>query len=190
VVAYASFRERERSRPQHRSNINATVCSVLEPDIIRDLASLGVLNAFTLSPSHISHRRALRIRGAGHWNANRVIMRAMARRPASHYGVAPRERAPAQAPEERAVAHAPGGHPMAQAKMPVVGRAPKEQGVRKPPNPRKPRLVREVDGGRLNDLFAVFPDLPFPHRPAANFGRKRGVRSGRTAPRASGRRVR
>ena len=46
----------ERSRPQHRSNINATVCSVLEPDIIRDLASRGVMNASTLATPRIRNR--------------------------------------------------------------------------------------------------------------------------------------
>lgn len=79
---------------------------------------------------------------------------------------------------------------MAQARVPVVGRAPEEPGVGKPPNPRKPRLVRDVAGGRLNDLFAVFPDLPWPRRRAANFSGKRDLRSGRPVRRALGRRVR
>ena len=79
---------------------------------------------------------------------------------------------------------------MARARAPVIARAPKEHRVGKPPNPRTPRLVRDVDGGRLNDLFAFFPDLPWPRRPAANFSGKREVTTPRTAPRALRRRVR
>ena len=81
----------------------------------------------------------------------------MARRPASHYGVAPRERPPARPPEERAVAATPKGTRWRVARAPAIARAPKEHHVGKPPNPRTPRLVRDVDGGRLNDLFAFFP---------------------------------
>ncbi len=52
-----------------------------------------------------------------------------------------------------------------------TGRAPKEHAVGKPPNPRKPALVRDVDGGDLKDMFAIFPDIPRPPRP----GRQRKV---------------
>ena len=37
--------------------------------------------------------------------------------------------------------------------------------VSPPPNPRRPRLVRDVHGGELQDLFEVFPDLPWAPRP-------------------------
>ena len=43
---------------------------------------------------------------------------------------------------------------------------PKQRGVGAVPNPRRPRLVSAVDGGVLKDLFAIFPDLPRPARPA------------------------
>jgi hypothetical protein len=47
--------------------------------------------------------------------------------------------------------------------------APKERPVGKPPNPTKPQLVRDVDGGALKNMFDIFPDLPRPPRP----GRRR-----------------
>jgi hypothetical protein len=43
-------------------------------------------------------------------------------------------------------------------------RTPPLRRVAKPPNPRKPKLVR--DAVVLNDLFALFPDLPRPRKPA------------------------
>jgi hypothetical protein len=46
-------------------------------------------------------------------------------------------------------------------------RAPKERGIGAPPNPQKPKLVRDVHGNELLDLFDVFPDLPRPAHPAA-----------------------
>ena len=42
--------------------------------------------------------------------------------------------------------------------------APKVRPVGKPPNPRKPALVRDVGGGILKDMFQIFPDLPRPRR--------------------------
>lgn len=108
----------------------------------------------------------------------------MARRPTSRHGAPPPERPPAQAPGERAVARAPKGHPMAAARVPVVGRVPREHRAGQPSNPRRPRLVRDVDGGHVHDLFAVFPDLPWPRHAAGNFSRKRTIREQRTAPRA------
>jgi hypothetical protein len=38
--------------------------------------------------------------------------------------------------------------------------APRQRPSGKPPNPRKAKLVRDVHGGALKDLFEVFPDLP------------------------------
>jgi hypothetical protein len=46
-------------------------------------------------------------------------------------------------------------------------REPPARGVARVPNPRRPRLVRDVGGGPLQDLFAFFPDLPSPPRPVA-----------------------
>jgi hypothetical protein len=34
----------------------------------------------------------------------------------------------------------------------------------KVPNPKKPKLVRDVHGGTMGDLFQFFPDLPRPAR--------------------------
>lgn len=34
-----------------------------------------------------------------------------------------------------------------------------------PPNPRRPRLVRDTSGGYLGDLLKLFPDLPWAPRP-------------------------
>jgi hypothetical protein len=44
------------------------------------------------------------------------------------------------------------------------------------PNPKRPRLVRDVGGGYLKDLFAMFPDLPRPPRPRARLPFRRTVR--------------
>jgi hypothetical protein len=55
--------------------------------------------------------------------------------------------------------------------------APKTRPVGKPPNPRKPGLVRDVRGGVLKDLFEFFPDLPRPTRPGRR--RKARIRGGR-----------
>ena len=57
-----------------------------------------------------------------------------------------------------------GGPPKSRVKP-----APRERGVGKPPNPRKPTLVRDVAGGILKDMFQIFKDLP---RPRRTHGRK------------------
>ena len=57
-----------------------------------------------------------------------------------------------------------GGAPKSRMKQ-----APKVRPVGKPPNPRKPALVRDVKGGVLKDLFELFADLP---RPRRTHGRK------------------
>ena len=47
-----------------------------------------------------------------------------------------------------------------------VALPPPERPAGKPPNPRKPALVRDIGGNELRDLFALFPDLRRPPRPA------------------------
>jgi len=80
---------------------------------------------------------------------------------------------------------------MAQASVPHVRRPPKPHRVGAPPNPRRPKLVRVIDGGPLLDLFAIFPDLPWPRLPSGGVRRRRDIRTatGRTARRALTRRV-
>jgi hypothetical protein len=61
---------------------------------------------------------------------------------------------------------------MARARVPeptYVPKAdvPKERGIGRTPNPRKPKLVRDVHGNELKDMFALFPDLPRPPRRVA-----------------------
>ena len=73
------------------------------------------------------------------------MIETMPRKPMSTFGVPPRERGASRPPREHAVASPPPWH-----------------GVSPPPNPRRPRLVLDVDGGGLRDLFAMFPDLPRP----------------------------
>src|SRR5678816_2403694 len=68
-------------------------------------------------------------------------------------------------PPERGVPRTPHGNPLAQPRPPEpVAAAPPERGVAAPPNPRRPRVVREVHGNDLMDLFEFFPDLPRPAR--------------------------
>jgi hypothetical protein len=43
------------------------------------------------------------------------------------------------------------------------------------PHPRRPRVVRDVGGGGLMDLFAMFPDLPKLVRPAPRKSVRRRV---------------
>jgi hypothetical protein len=88
-------------------------------------------------------------------------------------GVLPAPRVPRRPPALRGTAVVPKGDPMAHAPTPHVSQPPKSRGVGALPNPRKPRLVRHVDGGGLKDLFAFFPDLPRPRRPAPRLRGKR-----------------
>lgn len=54
---------------------------------------------------------------------------------------------------------------------------PRQRAAGKVPNPRRPALVRDIDGNELRDLFALFPDLPRPVRPTARLPvRRRPVR--------------
>ena len=57
-----------------------------------------------------------------------------------------------------------------------VSHAPPERPAAKPPNPRKPRLVRDVNGRELKDLMQILPDLPRPARPPARGPVRRVVR--------------
>ena len=117
----------------------------------------------------------------------------MGRKPTSRYGVAPRERAPSKPPvQPRGVPRTPRGHPMAQASVPHVTRPPKPHVVGAPPHPRRPKLVRNTDGGPLQDLFAIFRDLPWPRPVSLNLRWNRDTKAatGRTARRALTRPVR
>jgi hypothetical protein len=80
-------------------------------------------------------------------------------------------------PVERPVARVPGGDTLLHVPPPHFGRVPDPRPVLPPPNPRTPRLIRDVHGGALLDLFDIFPDLPRPPRPEARL--RRGVK-GRT----------
>jgi len=83
----------------------------------------------------------------------------------SRLGEVPPEHVPAVAPRERRVAPTPKGQPLAQPRpLEPSGMPPLERGVAPPPNPRTPRLVRDVHGNELMDLFEFFPDLPRPRR--------------------------
>jgi hypothetical protein len=98
-----------------------------------------------------------------------VVSRRPVRRP---LGAVPAPRGIAAAPRRRPVAAVPKGGPIAQAPVPEVTRAPAQRPVGKVPNPRKPKLVRDVGGNELKDLFALFPDLPRPRRPAPRLPKK------------------
>src|SRR5687767_9756168 len=79
---------------------------------------------------------------------------------------APALRAPGKPPQGPRVPRQRQGNPAAQAPpKPAPTRVPKVRPIGAVPNPKKPKLVRDVDGGDLKDMFAVFPDLPRPHRP-------------------------
>jgi hypothetical protein len=79
-------------------------------------------------------------------------------------GRVPPERTMLPAPPERPVSRVPRGNPPSHAPVPHVARVPAPHRVSPPPNPRLPRLVRDVHGGDLQDLFELFPDLPRPPR--------------------------
>jgi hypothetical protein len=59
-----------------------------------------------------------------------------------------------------------GAAPAGKAPPEHASRAPRRRGVAPPPNPRKPRLVPDIHGNELRDLFDFFPDLPRPRRPS------------------------
>src|SRR5258705_7245934 len=66
--------------------------------------------------------------------------------PRTPRGQAPPEHRPGRAPRQRPIARTPKGEPMAQARIPEPIHAPKERGVSPRPNPRKPKLARDVHG--------------------------------------------
>jgi hypothetical protein len=82
-------------------------------------------------------------------------------------GELPPRRGAASVPAERRVADVPKGDPMSHTPPAGVARVPVRGPVAPPPNPRRPKLVRDVHGGALLDLFEFFPDLPRPPRPTA-----------------------
>ena len=90
-------------------------------------------------------------------------------------GALPPPRPATKLPPLRPIGQTPGGNPMAHAPLPHVARAPEEHPAGKPPNPRKPKLARDVHGGSLKDLFQIFPDLPRPAHPAPRTPLRRGV---------------
>jgi hypothetical protein len=92
---------------------------------------------------------------------------------------APRPHAPRTPPRGR-VPPPRHGAPLGYAPAtPHTARVPAPRPIGKVPNPRTPKLVRDVRGGALKDLFEIFKDLPRAPRP---------VRRTRGAPRSSGRR--
>ena len=80
-------------------------------------------------------------------------------------GAAPLPKAPRQPPAGRVPAPRSGAPLDYAPRTPRPARVPPQRPVGKVPNPRKPKLVRHVGGGGLNDLFQVFADLPRPPRP-------------------------
>jgi hypothetical protein len=89
------------------------------------------------------------------------------KQPRTRTGQAPPQRRPAVAPRERTIPRTPKGKPTAQARAPEPRHAPKERGIGRTPNAQKPKLVRDVHGNELKDLFQLFPDLQRVPRRAA-----------------------
>jgi len=121
------------------------------------------------------------------------MMWPMGRKPTSRFGVAPREHAPSKPPKQpRGVARTPRGHPLAQLSVPHMGRPPKSHLVGAPPRPHRPKLVRDPGGSPLQDLFAIFRDLPWPQPLSLNLQWNRDIKAatGRTSRRALRRPVR
>ena len=108
--------------------------------------------------------------------SSRVVgWRTSAERTLHRVGQVPPERLPPQVPGERVVARVPKGDPLSHVPVPHVARVPLPHPVAAPPNPRRPRLVRDVHGGTLLDLFELFPDLPRPSRPSGRLPIRRRI---------------
>lgn len=90
--------------------------------------------------------------------------------------VPPEVRPQGAVPPQRGVGKVPAGAPHAEPPTPHVSAAPVQRTVGRVPHPRRLKLVRDVGGGDLLDLFAVFPDLPRPLRPAARVPLRRRLR--------------
>ena len=102
------------------------------------------------------------------------------KKPARHVpGAVPPLRPIAKVPGARAVARVPKGHPIGRAPAPAVTRAPRVRAIGPPPNPRRPRLVKDVHGNELKDMFVIFKDLPRPARPAPRLPSKTRRRESR-----------
>jgi len=71
------------------------------------------------------------------------------------------------------------GTPAGYAPPQRAARLPKRRGVGAPPNPRTPKLVRDVHGGALKDMFEIFPDLPRLRRPAPRLRGRATRRTGK-----------
>jgi hypothetical protein len=78
----------------------------------------------------------------------------------------PARRAPCALPRTRPISTVPGARAVARAPGPAATRAPRARAIGQPPNPRRPRLVKDVHGNELKDMFVIFKDLPRPARPA------------------------
>jgi hypothetical protein len=78
---------------------------------------------------------------------------------------APRQHAPGKPPTGGAPPPRTGVPVASAPSTPQPARVPAQRPVGKVPNPRKPKLVQDVRGGVLQDLFEIFPDLPRPRRP-------------------------
>jgi hypothetical protein len=94
--------------------------------------------------------------------SSRIVVRAKSKLMPPPEGRVPPKRTMLPAPAERPISRVPRGDPMSHVPVPHVGRVPAQHRVSPPPNPRRPRLVRNVHGGELQDLFELFPDLPRP----------------------------
>jgi hypothetical protein len=85
---------------------------------------------------------------------------------------APRPHVPGRPPQGRRVPLPRDGSPMAKTPAPPnPRRVPQQRPLGKVPSPRTPKLVRDVLGGALNDLFEMFPDLRWAPRPALRLRR-------------------
>jgi len=83
----------------------------------------------------------------------------------SPLAAAPRQPVRAMPPSGAVPSH-PSPDPVTKAPPLRATRVPRQRAVAKVPNPKRPAFVRSRDGGDLLDLFAFFPDLPRPPRPA------------------------
>jgi hypothetical protein len=86
---------------------------------------------------------------------------------------APPQRVPGTPPKHgRAPLNLPADPMAATPAVRPPSRGPRHRLVGKVPNPRRLTPVRDVDGGDLLDLFAIFPDLPRPLRPTKRAPRR------------------